>query len=103
MPRSYPYVSEHTAKYQRIAVCWISKGKKFIDDIRQTCELKYKYGNRHFWCRGYYGDHQRRSVNQNASRAALAAGASELPVVRHKLCRLEHDCTISDEKAYADR
>ena len=25
----------------------------------------------------YYGDHQRRSVNQNASRAALAAGASE--------------------------
>ena len=40
MPRSYPYVSEHTAKYQRIAVCGISKGKKFIDDIRQTCELE---------------------------------------------------------------
>ena len=40
MPGSYPYVSEHTAKYQRIAVCGISKGKKFIDDIRQTCEFE---------------------------------------------------------------
>ena len=66
MPRSYPYVSEHTAKYQRIAVCGISKGKKFIDDIRQTCELKYKYGNRHFWCRGYYVD----TVGRNKERIA---------------------------------
>ena len=40
MPGSYPYVSEHTAKYQCIAVCGISKGKKFIDDIRQTCEFE---------------------------------------------------------------
>ena len=38
--RPYPYASEHTAQYQRIAVCGISKGKKFIDDIRQTCELE---------------------------------------------------------------
>ena len=79
------------------------KGKSSLMIFDRHANLKYKYGNRHFWCRGYYGDHQRRSVNQNASHAALAAGASELPVVRHKLCRLEHDCTISDEKACADR
>ena len=26
--------------------------------------LKYKYGNRHFWCRGYYAD----TVGKNAKR-----------------------------------
>ena len=26
--------------------------------------LKYKYGNRHFWCRGYYVD----TVGKNAKR-----------------------------------
>ena len=28
--------------------------------------LKYKYGNRHFWCRGYYVD----TVGQNKERIA---------------------------------
>ena len=27
--------------------------------------LKYKYGNRHFWCRGYYVD----TVGKNAKRS----------------------------------
>ena len=53
------------------------KGKSSLMIFDRHVNLKYKYGNRHFWCRGYYGDHQRRSVNQNASRVALAAGASE--------------------------
>ena len=30
------------------------KMKKYINDIRKTC--KSEYGNRHFWCRGYYVD-----------------------------------------------
>ena len=30
------------------------KRKKYINDIRKTC--KSEYGNRHFWCRGYYVD-----------------------------------------------
>ena len=51
MPGSYPYVSEHTAKYQCIAVCGISKGKKFIDDIRQTCQSQVQ-----IWKQGYYVD-----------------------------------------------
>lgn len=53
------------------------KGKSSLMIFDRHANLKYKYGNRHFWCRGYYGDHQRRSVNPNASCAALAAGASE--------------------------
>ncbi len=30
------------------------KGKGTLLIFQRHAELKYKYGNRHFWCRGYY-------------------------------------------------
>ncbi len=30
------------------------KGKSTLLIFQRHAELKYKYGNRHFWCRGYY-------------------------------------------------
>ena len=30
------------------------KGKSTILIFQRHAELKYKYGNKHFWCRGYY-------------------------------------------------
>ena len=32
------------------------KGKSFLMIFDRHAHLKYKYGNRHFWCRGYYVD-----------------------------------------------
>ena len=32
------------------------KGKSSLKIFDQHVNLKYKYGNRHFWCRGYYVD-----------------------------------------------
>ena len=32
------------------------KGKSSLMIVDQHANLKYKYGNRHFWCRGYYVD-----------------------------------------------
>ena len=32
------------------------KGKSSLLIFDQFANLKYKYGNRHFWCRGYYVD-----------------------------------------------
>ena len=32
------------------------KGKSSLMIFDQHANLKYKYGNRHFWCRGYYVD-----------------------------------------------
>ena len=32
----------------------ILKGKSSLMIFDQFANLKYKYGNRHFWCRGYY-------------------------------------------------
>lgn len=30
------------------------KGKSTLMILERHANLKYKYGNRHFWCRGYY-------------------------------------------------
>ena len=32
------------------------KGKGSLMIFEKHANLKYKYGNRHFWCRGYYID-----------------------------------------------
>jgi len=32
------------------------KGKSTLMIFERHADLKYKYGNRHFWCRGYYVD-----------------------------------------------
>ena len=34
----------------------ILKGKSSLIIFDRFANLKYKYGNRHFWCRGYYVD-----------------------------------------------
>ncbi len=38
------------------------KGKSSLMIFDRHANLKYKYGNRHFWCRGYYVD----TVGRNA-------------------------------------
>lgn len=38
------------------------KGKSSLIIFDRHANLKYKYGNRHFWCRGYYVD----TVGRNA-------------------------------------
>ena len=40
-----------------------SKGKSSLMIFDRHANLKYKYGNRHFWCRGYYVD----TVGRNES------------------------------------
>ena len=40
------------------------KGKSSLMIFDKHANLKYKYGNRHFWCRGYYVD----TVGKNAKR-----------------------------------
>ena len=32
------------------------KGKSSLTIFERFANLKYKYGNRHFWCRGFYVD-----------------------------------------------
>ena len=42
------------------------KGKSSVLIFEKFGNLKYKYGNKHFWCRGYYVD----TVGKNERRIA---------------------------------
>ena len=43
-------------KYSVAKVMGYLKGKSSLMIFDRHANLKYKYGNRHFWCRGYYVD-----------------------------------------------
>ena len=53
-------------KYSVSEIMGYLKGKSSLMIFEKHANLKYKYGNRHFWCRGYYVD----TVGKNGSRIA---------------------------------
>jgi len=48
------------------AIIGYLKGKSSLMIFDRHANLKYKYGNRHFWCRGYYVD----TVGKNEKKIA---------------------------------
>ncbi len=43
------------------------KGKSSLMIFEKFANLKYKYGNRHFWCRGFYVDtvgHNKKAIEE---------------------------------------
>lgn len=51
-------------KYSVSQIMGYLKGKSSLMIFDRYANLKYKYGNRHFWCRGYYVD----TVGKNAKK-----------------------------------
>ena len=51
-------------KYSVSEIVGYLKGKSTLMIFERHANLKYKYGNRHFWCRGYYVD----TVGKNAKK-----------------------------------
>ena len=51
-------------KYSVAEIMGYLKGKSSLMIFERHANLKYKYGNRHFWCRGYYVD----TVGKNAKK-----------------------------------
>jgi Transposase and inactivated derivatives len=43
-------------KYSVSEIMGYLKGKSSLMIFEKHANLKYRYGNRHFWCRGYYVD-----------------------------------------------
>ena len=46
-------------KYSVASIMGYLKGKSSPMILDRHANLKYKCGNRHFWCRGYYCGHSR--------------------------------------------
>ena len=53
-------------KYSVSEIVGYLKGKSSLMIFEKHANLKYKYGNRHFWCRGYYVD----TVGKNEKKIA---------------------------------
>lgn len=51
-------------KYSVAEITGYLKGKSSLMIFDRHANLKYKYGNRHFWCRGYYVD----TVGKNSKK-----------------------------------
>lgn len=57
MPRSCTHAVGDTTKNERFRVYGIFEREKQFDDIsKMGGNMKFKYRNREFWCRGYYVD-----------------------------------------------
>ena len=63
LPGPYPYADKFFAEVQHFLRYGISQGKEQPIFDRHA-NLKYKYGNRHFWARGYFVD----TVGKNKQR-----------------------------------
>ena len=61
---SHPSLCRNPAKYSVSEIMGYLKGKSSLMIFDRHANLKYKYGNRHFWCRGYYVD----TVGRNEKR-----------------------------------
>jgi len=53
-------------KYSVSEIMGYLKGKSSLMIFDRHANLKYKYGNRHFWCRGYFVD----MIGKNEKRIA---------------------------------
>ena len=76
-------------KYSVSQIMGYLKGKSSLMIFEKYANMKYKYGNRHFWCRGYYVD----TVGRN--KKAIAE------YIRNQL----HEDNVSDQisiKEYID-
>ena len=53
-------------RYSIAEIVGYLKGKSALMIFDRHANLKYRYGNRHFWCRGYYVD----TVGKNEKKIA---------------------------------
>lgn len=56
MSKPHSYACEDTTKIAVSSFMGYLKGKSSLIIYEKYPELKYKYRNREFWCRGYYAD-----------------------------------------------
>ena len=66
MPGPCAYALGDTAEILRFKFRGIPEREEQSGAVRKVSELKYKYRNREFWCRGYYVD----TAGKNTKRIA---------------------------------
>ena len=83
-------------KYSVAEIMGYLKGKSSLIIFDRHANLKYKYGKRHFWCRGYYVD----TVGKNAKKIKeYIQNQLQEDQINDQLSLLEYVDTFTGEKA----
>ena len=85
LPGPYPYADKFFAEVQHFLRYGISQGKEQPIFDRHA-NLKYKYGNRHFWARGYFVD---------AKESRLCKPCAETPLIRANVQTVCRKCAVA--------
>ena len=64
-------------KYSVSQIMGYLKGKSSLMIFEKYANMKYKYGNRHFWCRGYYVS----TVGRNKKAIVVVADAAHTVLI----------------------
>ena len=72
-------------KYSVSEIMGYLKGKSSLMIFDRHANLKYKYGNRHFWCRGYYAVSYTHLAAKQAARLAAQRKAIDKVLVESLL------------------
>lgn len=76
-------------KYSVAQIVGYLKGKSSLMIFEKYANMKYKYGNRHFWCRGYYVDTVTYFYGHSLiAYASLSAMLAHFLIPRQKECHL---------------
>ena len=84
-------------KYSVSEIVGYLKGKSSLMIFERHANLKYKYGNRHFWCRGYYVD----TVGKNTAKIKTCCmrfsllGKKKTACLRQTVCPQRRECLKS--------
>ena len=71
-------------KYSVSQIVGYLKGKSSLMIFERHANLKYKYGNRHFWCRGYYVDTVERNARVIEEYISLAVKSRKMQTTAGK-------------------
>lgn len=67
-------------KYSISYVMGYLKGKSSLMIFDRHANLKYKYGNRHFWARGYFVDTVGKTKRKSKSTLKINCNRTRLPI-----------------------
>ena len=81
-------------KYSVASIMGYLKGKSSLMIFDRHANLKYKYGNRHFWCQGYYVD----TVGKNKKAIEEKEEKKEQKIIEPKITEFKPKETKSSSK-----
>ena len=97
MPDHVHLLLEIPPKYSVAQIMGYLKGKSSLEIFDKHANLKYKYGNRHFWAEGYYVSTV--GINESTVRKYIRDQEKD-DIAKDKLSVREYEDPFGEDKEY---